>query len=158
MRLSLIAGMRPRYVLGLGLAALATALWIVAVMAGSPDVWTVLSLATVLIGFLMAAGGERSGRAALLAVGFLAVAVGIIMFYRGDLWSSIYNVAGLLFATGALVAATGSWRGSVLAQRWGLAAGTCKPGLGLRRHRLVVVATRQRADGRCLCNGRLGRW
>lgn len=113
--------MRPRYVLGLGLAALATVLWIVAVMAGSPDVWTVLSLATILTGFLMAAGGERSERSALIAAGFLTVAVGITLFYRGDLWSSIYNVAGLIFATGALVAAGGAWRESVLAQRWGLA-------------------------------------
>ncbi len=120
-RPSLVAGMRPRYVLGLGLAAVAAVLWIVAVVAGGADIWTVLSLTTIVIGFLVSAGGERSERAALIPVGFLAVAVGITAFYRGDLWSSIYNVAGLLFATGAVVASGGAWRDSVLPQRLGLA-------------------------------------
>ncbi len=113
--------MRSRYVLGLGLAAVAALLWIVAVVAGVPDGWTVLSLAVIVIGFSVSARGEHSERTALIPVGLLAVAVGIAMFYRGDLWSSVYNVAGLLFATGAVVAAGGAWRGSVLPQRWGLA-------------------------------------
>lgn len=118
----LVAVMRTRYALGFGLAAGAAVLWIVAVVAGSPDALTIVSLATILVGFLTAAEGERGGRVALIPVGLLAVAVGIILFYRGDLWSSIYNVAGLLFATGAAVAAAGASRDSVLPQQLGFAA------------------------------------
>lgn len=113
--------MRSRYVLGLRLAALAAVLWIVAVVAGGPDTWTVLSLAMIVTGFLLSAEGDRTERAALIPTGLLVVAVGILLFYRGDLWSSIYNVAGLVFATGAVVAAGGAWRGAVLPERTGLA-------------------------------------
>ncbi len=113
--------MHPRYVSGLRLAALAAVLWIVAALAGGLDTWTVLSLATIAIGFLISAAGDRSERAAVIPIGFLTVAVGVTLFYRGDLWSSVYNVAGLLFAAGAVVAAGGAWRGSVLPQQAGLA-------------------------------------
>lgn len=112
--------MRPRYVLGLRLAALAAVLWIVAAVAGGPDTWTVLSLATIVTGFLLSAEGDRDERAALAPTGLLVVAVGILLFYRGDLWSGIYNIAGLGFATGAVLAAGGAWRDAVLPEQAGL--------------------------------------
>lgn len=102
------------------LASAAAALWIVAVFAGGSDFLATLGLAIILVGFATSAWGTRDARKALMPFGFLAVAVGIVLFYRADLWSSIYNIAGLLFAVGAALSAAGAWRGSVVVQRTGL--------------------------------------